>query len=188
MGQRTQIILQRVNKQGEKSTQVYFMQWGIGRMMFLHLISLAQADFFRKSWGESADFFKAMQLNHLEDTELLDLNEHYGGEDLTKIRELLDNCDFDNPKEGAGVVFGKEFANNNGGVFVRATEYENEIKMSKTRLEYAFMLGYEEGGEYDRWCSADEYAASNRHCDEQFMAGFHGLMNHFGAIDKGAAK
>ena len=57
MGQRTQIILQRVNKQGEKSTQVYFMQWGIGRMMFLHLISLAQADFFRKSWGESADFF-----------------------------------------------------------------------------------------------------------------------------------
>lgn len=165
MGQRTAIILQVCRKEENKTeTAVFYEQWGIGRIMPMELMSILNATITTSYY--TRNYARALRPN--------------GTIDITDDLGELPQMDFAHP-ENIGKVL-RDCDNNNGGVFVRiSTNGTYQIGA----IEYAYMLGYEEGGDYKSFCTADEWMskAGARSCDEEFRKLFHDTLDYFGAVE-----
>ena len=176
MGQRTAIVLQHINKypvkwgrKEEKTTRVFYHQWGIGRVLPSQLLSILNGTL---STSPTADYF----IKFIMPTGCMDITENYARQ------KALDKVDFDKPKVVGKII--AEASNNNGGIFVRITGTEDY----KTIIEYAYMLGGEnEGGNYKEFCTFEEWCNENygkEYIDKKFLKIYKDTLKYFGAIEK----
>ena len=177
MGQRTAIILQHVNKYAAKynktngvETRVFYHQWGIGRILPSHLLSILNGTLSASSYRESF-------AEDIKPQGCLDITGEYGKEE----RKVMDSITFDTPEKAGDII--SKADNNNGGIFVRITTDEGGKMLP---VEYAYMLGYEEGGEYDRFCTAGEWMdkAGFKYTDKKFRRLYDATLKYHGAIER----
>lgn len=165
MGQRTTIIVQHVDDEnGEKTTSVFYNKWGIGRIMPSNFMSILNATI-------------GCQLLNQKGKELIpqgciDITEEYD----EKERKIFDSLDFSKPKKVGEIV--KRAANNNGAIFVRITAKGSNIKS----IEYAYMLGEEEHGDYKKFCTEKEWMDKfSKYIDDDFRKLYDDTLRYFGA-------
>lgn len=173
MGQRTAIILQHVNnyeakygKRSAKETRVFYHQWGIGRILPSQLISILNGTLSTSSYSSSFAMC-------IKPQGCLDITKEYDD-----LKGVLDSVSFDKP-ELVGEIL-KNASNNNGGLFVRVTTNEEGELES---IEYAYMLGHEEDGDYKHFCTEDEWMKKNgeKYITEDFKTIYDKTIAYFGA-------
>ena len=148
MGQRTNIILQvRYRderwKEGFVETRIFHCQWGIGRILPKNVMSILHN-------MQSADLYRKGAAARLCPGGLWDATDEW-----EMKQDELNALTFEEPAKVGKVM---EAANNNGGIFLRLTETEDKERLEHTTtVEYAFMLGYEEDGDYKSFVSKDEF-------------------------------
>lgn len=170
MGQRTAIIVQHVDDEiGKKTTRVFFNQWGIGRIMPSNFMGILNATI-------SCTFFRNDNyVNELIPNGCHDITDDYAEDE----RSMLDSLDFSNPENVGKIV--KSACNNNGGIFVRITT-ETQLKDYAKKIEYAYMLGREEGGDYKKFCTEKEWMNKfKNYIDDDFMKLYDDTIRYFGA-------
>lgn len=163
MGQRTAIIVQHVNnwryadKNEQKQTRVFYHGWGIGRILPSHLVAVVNG--IRSVSMTQSDAVKQLKPAGTHDI----TDESYDPVE----QALFDELDFDHPEYVGDILKGAD--NNNGGVFVRITTNEQG---DTNKIEFAFMLGDEEGGGYKTFCTMwewmDKVDPDKRCCDQSF--------------------
>lgn len=167
MGQRTTIILQHVIKsngleQDVVNTRVFYEQWGIGRITPAQMMEILLGIIIERP--HIKDFTERVRPQGM-----IDNTADYD-------KERLDELDFDRPEE-VGRIMMEEF-NNNGGVFVRITVDCGEV----ASIEYAYMKGGEDGGDYLRWCKEEEWFDTfGKYVDYRFYRMYRQVMGYFGA-------
>lgn len=172
MGQRTALILQHVNNYlthdgGQRvETRVFYHNWGIGRVLPLQLVEILNSIVTASPYQDT--FSKEAQPQGTDD-----ITDQYDS-------DTLNLAGFDDP-EAVGFII-KNASNNNGGLFVRVTE----SKEGTTTVEYAYMLGHENGGNYDRFCTFNEWKEKNGlpYIDRAFLEYYFHAVTYFGAIEK----
>lgn len=174
MGQRTAIILQvdrRLAKDNEtkRDTQVFYHQWGIGRILPSQLLSMLYA---------------TMSISMAYKEESAELVKPQGCANITQEYEkaTLNALDFTKPQEVGEVL--RAAGNNNGGIFVRITSSVNDEYEETTKVEYAFMLGGEDGGEYNEFVCVDDWLNTfGDYIDDTFRNIFYQTLEYFNAVD-----
>lgn len=170
MGQRTAIILQHVNnckwaaRNGKVNTRVFYHQWGIGRILPSQLVSILNGILSASSYDENL-------AQKLMPQGCLDITSEYE-------MDALNSLDFKKPQLVGDMI--KNANNNNGGIFVRITTDEHgEIG----GIEYAYMLGNEEGGKYKKFCTSKQWfeKVGGKYVDEDFLTYYNAIINYFGA-------
>lgn len=163
MGQRTAIIVQHVNnwkyadKNEQKQTRVFYHGWGIGRILPSQLVAVVNGTLLVSTTQSDA----VMQLKPAGTRDITD-------ESYDPVEQaLFDELDFDHPEYVGEII--QQADNNNGGAFVRIT-IDEQGDLSK--IEFAFMLGYEEEGDYKHFCTISEWMdkvdPEKRYCDQDF--------------------
>ena len=168
MGQRTVIIVQHHDKrENKKQTSVFYHQWGVGRILPSQLVSVLNGTLSASEWRP--DYVKT-----LKPQGTLDITEEYKPTELEAL-------DFGNAKAVGDIM--KAADNNNGGLFVRVTTSMDE----DTKIEYAYMLGSENGSTYKRFCTAEKWFEKNGgpYVDDNFKAYYNQVVNYFEAKDRG---
>ena len=140
MGQRTTIVLQHYNKSAKKDedkfqTCVFYHHWGIGRVLPSLLISVING--ILSVSPHTANFPNCLKPQ--------------GCSDISDNFEIDGKLSFDNPEQIGDII--KEADNDNGGIFVRVT---SNLGMFES-VEYAYMLGSEDGGDYKSFCTQEEW-------------------------------
>lgn len=172
MGQRTAIVLQHINKypvkwgrQEERTTRVFYHQWGIGRVLPSQLLSILNGTL---STSPASSLFAKQTVP----TGCRDITSEYSQQ------KILDKVDFDKPQIVGKIICNAD--NNNGGIFVRVTETEND----ETIIEYAYMNGGDHGGKYDKFCTFEEWCADNygnEYIDKAFLKIYNNTLKYFNA-------
>ena len=168
MGQRTTIILQHVkNENGKtsKETRVLYNQWGIGRITPANIMTILYSTL-------SVNLYCGDSLQGLCPAEMIDITD---GE-----MDELNKADFDNPEFIGNIM--RDAGNNNGGVFIKITSQPFNLQ----KIEFAFMLGSEEGGDYKTFCTSEEWIkrAGGRYFDDDFRKLWEGTIKYFEAIER----
>lgn len=167
MGQRTAIIVKYDNECfDDHKVEVYYNQWGIGRACLANVMGLLYGTF--NSIGYKMNLRPANTLDVTEDIK----------------EEALKAVSFDEPKAVGEVM--KWCSNNNGGCFIHINDTGSLLKGTFRReIKYAFMLGYEEGGKYNKFCTLSQFVkkVGGKHTDKEFMQLFNATMQYFGAVD-----
>lgn len=153
MGQRTQIFLQRINKDGQIKNEFYHYQWGYGARMYRELMKLFLGmidnhdgvDFFDK---DNYDFFKRGKLYGYNDTEYF--------EDIEDITDI-ESEEFIQTLQSEG-------DNNNGYLVIRMIE-DNYLYETPH-----FAFGFVDCGRYGDY----EFEVTNRYLTWQEYAEKHG--------------
>lgn len=175
MGQRTAIIVQHMNKSNKKygkdimETRVFYSQWGIGRILPSQLVSILN--------GLVSVDVRWSSLKNLKPQGCLDITDEYDKSDMALFCEL----NFDNPEDIGNVL---ELAdNNNGGIFLRIVTDEEGKRES---LEYAYMLGYEEGGDYKHFCSEETWfkKVGKGYIDDDFRNIYNSVIKYHNAVQR----
>lgn len=164
MGQRTAIIVKNNDTRYDRkpTVSVFYNSWGIGRACIANVMGVALGTF--------------NIIHHAES--MHPANTYDVTADIDPV--MLDKVGFDNPRAVGEVL--KECDNNNGGCYVQI-----DIDKDGDRIvKYAFMLGMEEGGKYDKFCSFKKYA-DKVGCDKDFLPVFSSVMCYMGAVDVGAS-
>jgi len=177
MGQRTAIILQHVNNckwaaSNEKiNTRVFYHQWGVGRILPSQLVSILNGTL-------STSGYDGKFAENLKPQGCLDITSEY------EI-DALNSLDFTKPQLVGDMI--KKADNNNGGIFVRITT-DKYGKVSC--IEYAYMLGSEEGGKYKKFCTSKQWfeKCGGEYVDEDFKELYNKTISYFGAVDMVANK
>ena len=165
MGQRTAIILQHRNIEDKTTnTKAFYCQWGIGRIMPSQLISILNGTLSVRC--SRPDFIEALRP---QGTRLCEQPINKG--------DLWNNLDFEEPQEIGNVI--QSLDNNNGGIFLRITTDKYDIQ----KIEYAYMLGYAEGGKYKKFCTEEAWLekAGEHYIDADFKAYYNAIIKYFGA-------
>lgn len=160
MGQRTNIILQvRFNEKKRNTTinetRVFHCQWGIGRILPKNVMSILHN-------VQSADLWVEGAAKRLCPSGLLDATDEW-----ELKHDDLNALGFDNPKAVGEVM---QIANNNGGIFLRISQELDDKCRRHSAVEYAFMLGYEEGGKYTKFCTKEQFLKKqDQYIDDDFL-------------------
>lgn len=180
MGQRTNIILQvryRDQKWNESftETRIFHCQWGIGRILPKNVMSILHN-------MQSADIYRKGAAARLCPSGLWDATDEW-----EMKQDDLNALSFDNPKAVGAVMY---TANNNGGIFLRLTETVDKEKIERTTtVEYAFMLGYEEGGDYKKFVTKEKFLEKQgRYIDDDFLKMLNMTFDYYEAKDMASAK
>lgn len=183
MGQRTQVLVIKQKKNGEKKASFFHHQWGYGRNMYLALIDLILQDYGKDSFNRDYNFLntkiKTTQKFHDITDEL--------------PTEVLQNADV-NDLETIKEVF-KYGDNNNGGMVVEITENEDHFDSSSIRV--GFLLGdedterewdgelYNKGNDkepFNRWLTPKQYGRMNggsTYSDDTFVQIVEDFLTYF---------
>lgn len=162
MGQRTQILLQSIDRNGTVSCRAYHFQWGYGRIMFQQFIELYTTVHRRVASGSPTSFHDVVALTD--------------GYDIT---DSLSSSVF-NPEDIDDVasVFAC-FDNNNGGMVIQVTEHTD----APVSFRIGLLLGPEEtdGSDetpFSRFVTPEEYMdrAGYGYCDSEFRDKFASFM------------
>ncbi len=178
MGQRTAIILQHVNnwrfadKNEQKQTRVFYHQWGIGRILPSHLMAIVNGLL-------SVSYTDSDTVKKLQPQGTLDITDDC----YDPVEQaLFDELDFDHPEYVGEII--QQADNNNGGAFVRITT----DKDGNNLIEFAFMLGSEEGGDYKHFCTLwewmDKVDPNKRCCDQVFRDLLFNTLTYHKAFDR----
>lgn len=186
MGQRTQILLVKNKKDGSRSVNLYHLQWGFGRLMYLALMDLFISDYCKDTWPKDYSYDK-----DVFPKSVAALNRESNRYDLPA--DIVQNLDL-NDIETVKAVF--EYGdNNNGGLVIEMTEAGDGFSMSEFKI--AFMLGREDTEkEYDgkvynkgndkeafaRYLTPAEYGRMNggrNYSDEKFVKMFQAFCDYF---------
>lgn len=165
MGQRTAIVLQHVNKWNETiNTRVFYHQLGIGRILPAQFMSILHGTL-------SADAFGEHFVKNLLPQGCDDITSEYEQKDLN-------SASFESPEIVGKII--EDANNNNGGIFIRTT-FGKECCIES--IEYAYMLGYEEGGDYKSFCTQEEWMEKNcSTCiDDEFKEMYYKTLAYYGA-------
>ena len=172
MGQRTAIVLQHVNRypvkfgrKEERTTKVFYHQWGIGRVLPSQLLNILIGTI---STDPTEPYFPTL----ITPPGCVSITSQY------KRRKILDEVDFDKPEVVGKIICDAD--NNNGGIFVRITATEDY----ETIIEYAYMNGGDHGGEYDKFCTFEEWCADNfgeKFISKDFLEIYNNTLKYFNA-------
>lgn len=192
MGQRTQIVLaidDRANN--KKIVKVWHRQFGNGRQMYLDLMNIAN-QFYHV--GHSFD----------NAAERIGLTAEADGCSLVKYMDLHFAADIFNeiltPAGADDIIFSGQ-DNNNGGLVIHIV-IEPWSKHHQSKIEYGFLLGYEDeyhisryddgtiwnpenakyGKAFSRWLSAEEYAGleiNKDYANKEFLDMFLAFTKYF---------
>ena len=171
MGQRTQVLLKTIGKDGAEEYKGIHYQWGFGRVMPRVLMAMLDTAYLMHDYDVSVH--KKFALPHRSDWQNV-----LGGKELKRLNKS-GGINVNNPQE----VFQKFFKhqdNNNGGMVVEVIE-------DKERLDtYHVRLGFFTGREDDRdafqnYVSPRKYMEQFKcYCKEEFIKAFELLMQHHG--------
>ena len=167
MGQRTCIIVQKHEKTNTGTnieTRVFYELWGTGRIMPSGLMGILLGTLGRY-------VAKSGFLQELRPCDTDDITDCYEMDELNAL-------DFNAP-EVIGEVIRNDGDNNNGGIFIRFTIGDYEMKS----IEYAYMLGREEKGDYKSFCSEKEWMdkAGGPVVDHDFKTLYRQTISYCGA-------
>jgi hypothetical protein len=181
MGQRTQIAIVIEDKVNNENTlKVYHDQWGLGRRMYLVLMSLANKYYFEGNSYNTRDFVKNFEVGTNEVRKIWEKN--ISESDVHKMMT----------PEGAEDLVFSHCDNNNGGLVIRVAvnDWNNR---DKNIFEFGFLMGYEDarmsnnalrfGKAFSRWLSAEEFASidiNKEYADEEFISMFNQFTKYFG--------
>ena len=174
MGQRTCLIVQKHDKESDKrQTRVFYCGWGIGRILPSQLIAILNGTLSTRPYSE--DFIKSLKPQGTQD-----IAEHY-------TEEQLSDADFDKPILVGNII--EDADNNNGGLFVKITatgKMGEDIEL----IEYAYMLGHEEGGDYKQFCTAEDWfeKVGGEYIDDDFRAIYDATLRYFEAKEHAITK
>lgn len=205
MGQRTQIIYQKVANNGQKTTKIYHLQWGYGRQMPLHFMRLVIDDYLKKiTFAKDYNFlnedvipmhfdkYDDISKSYMESTARIekllqeeDLTDERREELLDRLAEVKDfieffnNFDITDARQVASIL--SKCDNNNGAMLIQA--HEGECEYDRATFTIGFMFGYEDfDNAYDKIVSAEEYLSKHggkRYSDEEFRKMFKDFCNYF---------
>lgn len=186
MGQRTQILLVKNKKDGSRSVNLYHLQWGFGRLMYLALMDLFISDYCKDTWLKDYSYDK-----DVFPKSVAALNREDNRYDLpADIAQNLDLNDIQTVKD----IF-KYGDNNNGGLVIEMTESGDGYSMSNFKI--AFLLGdedteqvydgkvYNKGNDkeaFTRYLTPAEYGRMNggrEYSDEKFVKMFQAFCDYF---------
>ena len=176
MGQITAIIVQRKAENIEKNeTRVFYCQWGIGKIMPSQLLSIFNGSL-TVSWCAK---------------DVVEKLKPQGTSDITEDvvcanqEDMLNRLDFNHPELFGEII--KNQSNDNGGIFIRFTTggtYDIEI----SSVEYAYMLGKEENGDYKHFCTGEEWMEKvdpeHRYIDRKFKEMYKHTLAYYEAKDR----
>ncbi len=183
MGQRTQLLVVRENKNGERKVKFYHHQWGYGRIMYLALMDCFMNDYNKETFKNGYNFLE--NKNFTTNEKIYDITK-----DIPE--DVLDNVDLSDIRTVKDVFdYGD---NNNGGIVISIKENEKTYNMSSFKI--GFLLGDEDSYTYDeddneieiekpfsRWLTPQEYGKMNGgsgFSDEEFIKVFTGFCEYFG--------
>ena len=186
MGQRTQILIVKNKKDGTRSVNLYHLQWGFGRLMYLALMDLFISDYCKDTWPKDYSYDK-----DVFPKSVAALNRENNRYELpAEVVQNLNLNDIQTVKD----VF--EYGdNNNGGLVIEMTEPDKNYQNSEFKI--AFLLGSEDTeGEYDgkvynkgndkeaftRYLTPAEYGRMNGgsdYSDERFVKMFQDFCDYF---------
>ena len=131
MGQRTQIIIQTIDKDGNSTVNYTHEQWGIGRIMPMYLFHVANQAFIN-AWHPLAHPFS------------VDVN--YKKPEPLKVKK---NFDILNIKDATDLIDKEDFDNNNGYLLIKVVSPKQATKIGENsdsypKVYFAFLLGIEE--------------------------------------------
>lgn len=158
MGQRTNILLQVINKNGEQRNYIYYSGWGIGRIMPVTVMGyLCKLFNHRRS---AADFFETAQIDHTPDI----VN------DAAQMEEcglgLPPTIDIDDAGQLRGIL--SRYHNDNGAIVMQVAETREapggEYRQDHHPRAMAFRIGFMLGPE-DADCPFSEYIGLDEWCD-----------------------
>lgn len=185
MGQRTQILVIREKRNGERNARFYHHQWGFGRNMYHAVMDAQLCDYNKEiSYGNDFDFFKLKDFGTFE--RLHDITDGVPDNVLSNVNPT----DFKTIQE----IF-KYGDNNNGGCVIYIKQ--GETNHSGSDFTIGFLLGDEdtyvkdkhgewvEGPEkaFERWLSPAEYGNKNgghEYSDPEFIRMFKDFCNYYG--------
>ena len=181
MGQRTAIVLicEREDWRHDHSfytTRVFYNQWGIGRVTPASMMQILNG-LVCSLPRSSKDVEDLCPTGSIDDTNL----------GCYWQNSIFGHVGFDSP-EDFGTILRDYENNNNGGVLIHVKEKYDEKLNTDVSIRYAFMLGYEEDGDYKSFCSKDTYLekVGGRFVDEKFRNMFDATLAYWGAEDMGA--
>ena len=166
MGQRTAMVVQHHNEQtNTTNTRVFYCQWGNGRIMPSQFASLLNGTLSTSPYDKN-------YLERLKPQGVRDITQEY-----SEAIGALNSLSFENAESFGQVL--KYVDNNNGGIFVRLTTDNYEVK----DITYAYMLGDEEGGDYRKFCKEATWfrKAGGSFIDEGFKSYYKAIIKYFGA-------
>lgn len=145
---------------------MFYHQWGIGRILPSQLVSVLNGTLSASEWRP--DYVKS-----LKPQGTIDITDGYDPQELEAL-------DFDKPAAVGEVM--RSADNNNGGVFVKITT-SGEIGRNYDSIEYAYMLGCEDGGIYKEFCSTGKWLEKNGgpYVDDEFKAYYNQVLEYFEA-------
>lgn len=176
MGQRTAIILQVRNKNVAKymkcdgvETRVFYHSWGIGRVMPSQLLAIING--LLSVHRDNQNVAKALKPQGCTDIT----------DDYSEQMGVLNSINFDRPALVGEILQSAD--NNNGGLFVRVSIDE---RANVGAIEYAYMLGYEEDGDYKRFCSSEEWFAKAGfgYIDDGFVEIYEKTLRYHNAVER----
>lgn len=208
MGQRTQVLIIKHSRDGQKQTEFYHNQWGYGRCMYLAVMYLyiryyntSVTDFEDRnaSWEENKKhretrfIFRHGTLEGMNNfqNELSYLN----ADAYPAQREFYNTADIDDFDSVWNVCGTGD--NNNGWCVIDVTPGKDEY--SAPHFKVGWIAGSEDYSEYDkqtdtwhnngyyrRWLTAEEYARINggsNYTDKKFIQMYRAFCDYFGIED-----
>lgn len=161
MGQRTQVLLQVIDKDNKQKNRVYHFQWGFGRVMPLHLIDLFITDYFTDTKDEKYSIFN----NHKLKENALDITKRLP-------KKLLASIDIDNMEQINNVF--DYCDNNNGAMVIQVREKHDD--------DNQFTIGFLLTTNFSTYVSPKEYMEKNggsQYSDSGFAELFESFIKYF---------
>lgn len=178
MGQRTQIAIVIEDKVNNENTlKVYHDQWGIGRRMYLVLMSLANKYYLESDSDNTKEFVKNFEVDTNEMCKIWEKN--ISESDVQKMMT----------PEGAKDLVFSHYDNNNGGLVIHLV-VNGWKNIDKDIFEFGFLMGPEDalfderfGEAFSKWLSAEEFASidiNKSYAHGEFISMFNQFTKYFG--------
>lgn len=156
MGQRTATLVTYIDENGKKTNNIYYNQWGIGRVQLMSLMGN-----FLAQMGEPTFDLSGSKNMSLENEDFEDID----GYDFTKIEHVADVCN--------------NLDNNNGCTVMIVNDNDGSVQIG-------FCLGDEEvyGTDemaFSRFVSFEEWTekVGGKYVNNSFKIMFYGFLEHF---------
>lgn len=204
MGQRTQVLIIKHSRDGQKKVEFYHHQWGYGRNMFLAVMFLYMRYYGSSAWnyepreGSWDERKVTMERNFIFDVGKLEGMDSFYHEneqkEWTKVQqEILDKADINDFKSVMDACGMGD--NNNGWCVIDITPGKDE--WDNPHFKVGWILGeegysrdrwgnYKPNKYYEEWVTAEEYGklnVGNNFSDRKFVKMYLSFCNYFDIED-----
>jgi hypothetical protein len=176
MGQRTQVIVQTIDKANVKKVRVYHIQWGFGRIMPMELMALVIRSMRKNTWNKSYNFHKMHKLNQDGASSTHDVTKETA-EYLKVDGKNINDLDVRNIKDVKSIF---SHCDNNNGLMVVEIK-EGEMEYDQCNFSVGFLLGWEQSNKpCTKFITPRQYMNKfTNYCTEDFIQQFELFCKHF---------